>query len=45
MTWNDVVTNVRDKLRRGLGRGGSHEIQVAHDGARLEQLGDVSASA
>lgn len=41
MTWNDVVTNVRDKLRRGLGRGGGHEIQVAHDGARLEQLGDA----
>lgn len=41
MTWNDVVTNVRDKLRRGLGRGDGHEIQVARDSAHPEQLGDA----
>lgn len=41
MAWNDVVTNMREKLRRGLGRGGAREVRVALDGARLEPLGDA----
>jgi len=41
MTWNDVVSNVKEKIRRGLGRGGGHEIQVAQQGTRLEPLGEV----
>jgi HSP20 family molecular chaperone IbpA len=41
MTWNDVVSNVKEKIRRGLGRGGDQEIQVAPQGTRLEPLGGV----
>jgi HSP20 family molecular chaperone IbpA len=42
MTWNDVVSSVKEKIRRGLGRGGSgQEIQVAQQGTQLEPLGEV----
>ena len=44
MTWNDVVSNVREKIRRGLGRD-RQEIQVAAPGTRLEQLGDAPLAA
>ena len=42
MTWNDVVTNVKEKIRRGLGReSNGQEIQLADQGTRLERLGDA----
>jgi HSP20 family molecular chaperone IbpA len=42
MAWNDVVANVREKIRRGLGRESSgQEIQLADQGTRLERLGDA----
>lgn len=41
MTWNEVVSNVKEKIRRGFGRDGRNEIQVAAPGTRLEPLGDV----
>jgi HSP20 family molecular chaperone IbpA len=42
MTWNEVVSNVREKIRRGLGGSGGEEIQVAKQDTRLEQLGDAA---
>jgi HSP20 family protein len=39
MTLNEVVSNVREKIRRGLVRNGGQEIQVQRNGTRLEQLG------
>jgi len=41
MTWNEVVANVREKLRRTLGRSDEQDIQVATPTPRLEQLGNV----
>lgn len=41
MAWNEVVSNVREKIRRSLGRSGDQEIQVAARDTRLEQLGDT----
>jgi HSP20 family molecular chaperone IbpA len=41
MTWNEVVSNVREKIRRGLGLNDGQEIQVATHDTRLEQLGDA----
>lgn len=40
MGWNDVMSNVRQKLRRSFGRGAGEEVQVVTQGARLEQLED-----
>jgi HSP20 family protein len=40
MTWNEVVSNVRDKIRRGLVRNGGQEVQVHTNDTHLEQLGD-----
>jgi len=42
MTWNDVVSNVRDRIRRSLGRGGRQSVEVAARGTHLEQLGDTA---
>lgn len=39
MTWNNLVSSVREKLRRGLGLSSGHEIQVATPAPRLERLG------
>ena len=41
MTWNEVVSSVRDKIRRSLGRSGDQQIQVEGQGTRLEPLGDA----
>jgi HSP20 family protein len=41
MTWNNLVSSVREKLRRGLGLESGHEIQVASQAPRLEQLGTM----
>jgi len=41
MTWNEVLSNIREKIRRGVGRGGQ-DVQLASPGTRLEPLGDVS---
>ena len=41
MTWNEVVSNVREKIRRSLGRAGDEAVQVAAGDTRLEQLGDA----
>jgi HSP20 family molecular chaperone IbpA len=41
MTWNEVVSNVREKIRRGLVRNGDQEVQVQTHGTRLEQLGGL----
>jgi HSP20 family molecular chaperone IbpA len=41
MTWNQVVSNVREKIRRGLVGNAGQEIQVQTNGTRLEQLGDA----
>ena len=41
MSWNEVVSNIREKIRRGVGRGGGQEIQVATPGTRVEPLGDA----
>jgi len=41
MTWNEVVSNVREKIRRGLGQSDGQEIQVATHDTRLEQLGNA----
>src|SRR5688500_14853248 len=40
MTWNEIVSNVREKIRGGLVRNGNQEIQVRTNDTRLEQLGD-----
>lgn len=43
MTWNDVVSNVRDRIQRRLGGGGTTpDVEVSARGTRLEQLGDTS---
>lgn len=39
MTWNNLVSSVREKLRRGLGLSSGHEIQVASQVPQLEPLG------
>jgi HSP20 family molecular chaperone IbpA len=44
MTLNDVVSNVRETIRRGLGRTGAEEIQLAAPETRLEQLGDAQVA-
>lgn len=43
MTWNDVVSNVRDKIERGLARASHHQemMEPAVQGTRLEPLGDA----
>lgn len=42
MTWNDVVSNVRDKIQRGLARSGHRQdVLPAVTGTRLEPLGDA----
>jgi HSP20 family molecular chaperone IbpA len=41
MAWNDVVSNVKDTIRRGLARIGGREVAVAAPGTRLEPLGDA----
>jgi HSP20 family molecular chaperone IbpA len=38
MAFSDVVSNVRERLRRGIGRGNGREIQLAREAPRLEQL-------
>jgi HSP20 family protein len=45
MTWNEVVSNVREKLRRGLGLASGQESQMATQDLRLEQLGDAPLAA
>jgi HSP20 family molecular chaperone IbpA len=44
MNWNEVVSNVRETIRRGLGRSDGQEIQVATHDTRLEQLVDAPAA-
>lgn len=39
MTWSNLVSSVREKLRRGLGLPSGHEIRVAAQAPHLEQLG------
>jgi len=41
MSWNNVVSGVREKVRRSLGRSDGREIQVATRPPKLEQLGGV----
>jgi HSP20 family protein len=41
MHWNDIVSSVREKVRRSLGRGDGQEIQTVKRPPKLEQLGDV----
>lgn len=41
MSWNDIVSGVRERVRRRLGRGDGREIQVATRPPKLEQLGGV----
>jgi|GEM_PF-1832039 len=41
MSWNDLVSTVREKVRRGLGRDDGREIQIATRPPKLEQLGGV----
>jgi HSP20 family molecular chaperone IbpA len=44
MNWNDLVSSVREKLRRGLGLPNGQEIQVAAQVPSLEQLGTTPLS-
>jgi HSP20 family molecular chaperone IbpA len=41
MTWNEVVSKVKEKLRRGFGGGSRDEIEVAAPGTSLEPLDDA----
>lgn len=41
MAWNDLVSGMREKLRRTLGRQAGGQIQVTAQDARLEQLGEA----
>jgi HSP20 family protein len=41
MSWNDIVSGVREKVRRSLGRSDGREIQTAIRPPKLEQLGGV----
>ena len=44
MTWNDVASTIKEKVRRSLGRGSSDAIQLAEPGTRLESLGEAPLS-
>jgi HSP20 family protein len=41
MSWNDLVSTVREKVRRRLGRGDGGELQVATRPPKLEQFEGV----
>jgi len=41
MSWNDLVSTVREKVRRSLGRGDGQAIQAVTRPPKLEQLGGV----
>lgn len=41
MAWNDVVSNVRNSIRRGLAKLGGEGVDVAAPGTRVEPLGDA----
>jgi HSP20 family protein len=43
MTFNNLVSNMRERIRRGLGRG-SEQIEVAQQGTGLELLGSAPMS-
>jgi HSP20 family molecular chaperone IbpA len=41
MTWNEIVSGVREKLRHTFGHGDGQDVPVVPRGPRLEQLGNV----
>jgi len=41
MTWNDIVSSVREKIRGNRGRADGRELQAATRAPKLEQLGSV----
>lgn len=41
MRWNDIVSSVREKIRRNRNRADGQELQLATQAPKLEQLGSV----